>query len=213
MSDGFETLVPDARAFLRDLAANNTRDWFTENKARYEQQLKAPALALLDVLSTDLEKLTDTPVKTKLFRPHRDVRFSKDKTPYHTHLHMLWSGGGMNWFLGIAPEYISAGAGVFTFDKATLPLWRELVDRDGHKIAPALADLQAKGARLGEPDLKRVPAPFDKDHPHGDLLRRKGLHLWFDTDEATLQKDGLTQWVSAAFSEMLPVQTALRPLL
>lgn len=213
MPDAFETLVPDARAFLRDLAANNTREWFTENKARYEDQLKTPALALLDVLSADLGKLSEEPVKTKLFRPHRDVRFSKDKTPYHTHLHMLWSGGGMNWFLGIAPDYISAGAGVFAFDKAMLPLWRELVDRDGHKMAPALAALQAKGARLGEPELKRVPAPFDKDHPHGDLLRRKGLHLWFDTDEEIIKKDGLTQWVSAAFSELLPVQTTLRPLL
>ncbi|WP_127115242.1 DUF2461 domain-containing protein [Shimia sediminis] len=213
MSDGFETLVPDARSFLRDLSANNNRDWFLDHKSRYEDQLKAPALALLDVTGAELEKRTGAPVETKLFRPHRDVRFSKDKTPYHTHLHMLWSGGGMGWFLGIAPDYVSAGAGVFGFDKSQLTTWREMVDNDGDAIAATLTGLQDKGARLGEPELKRVPAPFDKEHPHGALLRRKGVHLWFDTDEATLKKDGLTQWVSAAFSELLPVQTALRPLL
>lgn len=213
MSDGFETLVPDARSFLRDLSANNNRDWFLDHKSRYEDQLKAPALALLDVIGAELEKRTGAPVETKLFRPHRDVRFSKDKTPYHTHLHMLWSGGGMGWFLGIAPDYVSAGAGVFGFDKSQLTTWREMVDNDGDVIAATLSGLQDKGARLGAPELKRVPAPFDKEHPHGALLRRKGLHLWFDTDEATLKKDGLTHWVSTAFSELLPVQTALRPLL
>lgn len=213
MSDGFETLVPDARAFLGELAKNNTRTWFNEHKAQYETDLKAPALALLDVVAADLEKQTGTPMTTKLFRPHRDVRFSKDKTPYHTHLHLLWSGGGMNWFLGIAPDYISAGAGVFGFDKPALIKWRELVDAEGDAIAAALTGLLDKAARLGDPELKRVPAPFDKDHPHGDLLRRKRLHLWFDAEESDLKKGGLTAWVTTAFSELLPVQTVLRPLL
>ncbi|WP_299354471.1 TIGR02453 family protein [uncultured Shimia sp.] len=213
MTDTFDTLVPDARRFLGDLSASNNREWFTANKSYYEADLKAPALAFLDVVGARLEKMTGAPVETKLFRPHRDVRFSKDKTPYHTHLHMLWSQGGLNWFFGVAPDYISVGAGVFGFDKDALVRWREAADSNGGAIAAMIATLTDNGARLGEPELKRVPAPFDKDHPHGALLRRKGLTLWFDTDEAALKKGGLTAWVETAFSELLPVQTALRSLL
>lgn len=213
MTDGFDRLVPDARSFLAALAANNSRDWFTANAPRYEAELKAPALAFLELMAAELHRLTDKPVTTKLFRPQRDLRFSHDKTPYHTHLHMAWSAGGFGWFFGIAPDYVSAGASVFSFDAAALAAWRDLADRRGNDIAAMIGALQDKGARLDPPALKRVPAPYDKSHAHGDLLRRKGLALWFDADMADIEKGGLTQWVTTAFSELLPVQTALRPLL
>ncbi|MEM8536231.1 MAG: DUF2461 family protein [Pseudomonadota bacterium] len=89
MSD-FTKLIPEARTFLRTLSANNNRAWWQDNKATYDTALKAPAQALLADLSAPLAKIADAPVKSKLFRPHRDVRFSKDKTPYNTHLHMMW---------------------------------------------------------------------------------------------------------------------------
>lgn len=88
MTDRFARLIPDARAFLTELSANNTRDWFTTRKSRYEADLKAPALALLEEGAQAIARITGQMPHTKLFRPHRDVRFSKDKTPYHTHLHL-----------------------------------------------------------------------------------------------------------------------------
>ena len=77
MPDPFSQLIPEARAFLSELAQNNTRDWFNDNKPRYEQQLKTPALHLLDQVAAQV----GDGVTTKLFRPQRDIRFSKDKTP------------------------------------------------------------------------------------------------------------------------------------
>lgn len=214
MSDNFSQLVPQARLFLTELGENNTRDWFQDNKSRYDSDLKSPALALLDVVSADLEKLTGGPSTTKLFRAHRDVRFSKDKTPYHTHLHMLWASGGISWFFGVAPSYASVGAGVFLFEKKELIQWRELVaGPKGEEISKMLTTLTSRGARLDAPELKRVPPPFDKNHPRGDFLRRKGLALWFDLDDDTIEKDGLTACIRTAFSELLPVQTALKPIL
>lgn len=214
MAQIFDRLVPDARAFLSDLAQNNTRDWFLANKSRYDDSLKKPALALLDYVSADLEKAIGSPVNVKLFRPHRDIRFSKDKTPYHTHLHMLWASPDCSWFLGIAPDYISAGAGQFAFDKDGLLRWREgIASQHGEMTAATIAQMQSKGARMEAAELKRVPAPYDKDHPREDLLRRKGLTLWFDASEQDIEKDGLSNWIKAVFSELLPVQTALRSLL
>lgn len=88
-ADPFARLIPEARAFLSELATHNERNWFTEHKSRYETELKAPALLLLDQVAHDIGRKTGNPPKPKLFRPHRDVRFSKDKTPYTTYLHMM----------------------------------------------------------------------------------------------------------------------------
>ncbi len=175
------SLIQDTQSFLRDLSQNNSRDWFLAHKSHYESHLKSPALVLLDQLSADLERLCDTKVTPKLFRPHRDVRFSKDKTPYHTHLHMLWalqSGPKPAFFFGISPDDVTVGGGMMGFDKTQLTDWRAEIDQNGQSWADMIAPMLNDGWRQHDPDLKRVPAPFDKDHPQGDLLRRKSLTLW-----------------------------------
>ncbi len=179
MSD-FATLKNDAVTFFDALAQNNTRDWWQENKATYDTKLKAPALALLEKLAKPLGKLADAPIKSKLFRPQRDVRFSKDKTPYNTHLHMMWqieSDAPQNpvFFFGIGREYVTSGVGMMGFDKPMLTNWRKMVDLDTKRIMGIVEGVTDQGFALREPDLKRVPPPFDQDHPTGHLLRMKGL--------------------------------------
>ncbi|MEM9551467.1 MAG: TIGR02453 family protein, partial [Pseudomonadota bacterium] len=183
MSDPFATLIPDARAFLSDLAANNTRDWFAAHKSQYESALKTPAAHLLDQIAADFARDHRETVKPKLFRPHRDVRFSKDKTPYHTHLHLLWQvvrdGAAPGYFFGIAPDYVRIGGGMMGFDKPALTAFRTAVDGTaGDALKSILATASQSGLEAGDPELKRVPAPFDADHPRADLLRRKGLTVW-----------------------------------
>lgn len=74
-------IIKTARAFYSDLQANNKKDWWDENRGTYDDVLKPFALSFLGQLAPQLADVSDTAVKTKLFRPHRDVRFSKDKTP------------------------------------------------------------------------------------------------------------------------------------
>ncbi|WP_159086974.1 TIGR02453 family protein [Loktanella sp. Alg231-35] len=176
----YDTLITDARAFFKELDANNTRDWWQEHKSTYDTKLKAPALALLEEVCSPLAKLTDHNVTSKLFRPHHDVRFSKDKTPYNTHLHMMWqvaAGAPQNpvFFFGIGQGYVSVGAGMMGFDKPVLTNWRKMVDLDTARITGIVQQLEDQGFSLREPALKRVPPPFDKDHPAGRLLRMKGV--------------------------------------
>ena len=78
----------EAVQFLQDLKNNNTRDWFTQNKSTYEQVIKQPAQAYCELMCAELTSLTSMPHQSKIFRVHRDVRFSKDKTPYNAHLHI-----------------------------------------------------------------------------------------------------------------------------
>lgn len=197
------TLYRDARHFLSELAANNRREWFTRNKARYDSELKRPAERLLADLLGTISALAGAPVRGKIFRPHRDVRFSEDKSPFHTHLHLLWTADdGRGWFFGLSPDYASAGAGVMAFVPAALDRWREAVS--GAPGAELAAILDAGGWRLNSPELQRVPAPYPADHPRGALLRRKGLVAWVDELDAALADDPRAA-LDLAFTGLAPV--------
>jgi len=176
----YATLIDDARQFYTALDANNSRDWWLENKDTYDTKLKACALSLLDEMAPRIADISGAQVTTKLFRPHRDVRFSKDKTPYNTHLHMMWaleSGARQDpvFFFGIGLDYVTAGAGIMGFDKPVLDDWRKFVDLDTDRILKICNALTSDGASFREPSLKRVPSPYDKDHKAADLLRMKGV--------------------------------------
>ncbi|MFY0597620.1 MAG: TIGR02453 family protein [Cognatishimia sp.] len=214
MADPFHALIPDARAFLSELAQNNSRDWFLANKARYDSHLKRPAELLLDQISAELAKSLGAPVKPKLFRPHRDVRFSKDKTPYHQHLNMLWNAdlGGVQpvgFFFGIGLDYLSIGGGFMGFEKDTLTSWRLTVDGPlGQDIADVTASLTQQGMRISEPELKRVPAPYDREHTRAELLRRKSMSAWRDFDQIEQPLSTLAE----VFSDLKPLINMLGSL-
>lgn len=181
-------LMPDARAFLTDLAAHNSRDWFNANKSDYDSYLKRPGEKLLADVARWYENSHGTSVRTKLFRPHRDVRFSEDKTPYHTHLHMMWSlPDGRAWMLGISPDYATFGAGIMGFQPEQLDRYRAAVaGPEGEALAEMIA---AHDWRIDPPALKRVPAPYPADHIREELLRHKGLVAWHDDLETALSTD------------------------
>jgi uncharacterized protein (TIGR02453 family) len=207
----FDTLISTARTFYTGLAANNTRDWWLANKSTYDTGLKAPALALLDDMIAPLSDLAGAPVTPKLFRPHRDVRFSKDKTPYNTHLHMMWAieGGGRQdpaFFFGIAPDYVIAGGGVMGFDKPMLEDWRTFVGMDAKRVAPVLHGAQAQGFTFWEPELKKVPAPYPADHLLGEFLRMKRCVGSRDLGSDARLPDDMLQ----AFLDFMPVLTLLQ---
>ena len=206
----YANLIKDAQKFYAALDQNNTRDWWLENKGTYDSDLKAPALALLDEMAPAIEKVAGCPVKPKLFRPHRDVRFSKDETPYNTHLHMMWgmeAGAPQNpvFFFGIGLDYVTAGAGLMGFDKPVLENWRRFVDLDTDRVTGIVEELKSKGYGFREPALKRIPSPFDKDHPAGDLLRMKGIVTSRDLGKP---KD-LPAALKDAFADLAPLNALL----
>ena len=186
--------------FLTDLSAQNSRDWFTENRARYDTHVAAPAKAFVGSLEAALSRHTGGPVTSKLFRIHRDVRFSKDKTPYNTHVHMAWHSADapLWWMVGLQIDTLVIGYGCFGFEKSRLDVWRETVaGAAGAALDDLLTGMQAQGLRISAPELKRVPAPFAADHPRGALLRHKSLAVW---------NDHLPQ--SAAFGDDAPARLA-----
>jgi uncharacterized protein (TIGR02453 family) len=209
MSD-FSTLITDAQAFYAKLHANNTKSWWQDNKATYETRLKAPALDLLATCTPHIAALTDTTISSKLFRPHRDVRFSKDKTPYNTHLHMMWqleSDARQNpvFFFGIGVDYVTCGAGIMGFEKPVLDDWRKFVDLDTKRITGITETLKQKGFAFRDPALKRIPTGFAPDHAAGDLLRMKGVVASKDIGPPT----DLPTAIQTAFQDAWPLNALL----
>ena len=179
-------ISPDTIAFLSDLKRNNTREWFQANKARYETHVKVPAKQLAEQLCHRLDEMTGRAHKSKIFRMNRDLRFSKDRTPYNTHVHLSWSPATAAntpaaWMLGISPEYSTVGCGVFEYAKGDLTAFRDRISvTDGAKLDRLVGQLATDNVRIDEPALKRVPAGYDPGSPWAEHLRRKGLMGWID---------------------------------
>lgn len=210
-------LVEISVRFFKKLQKNNNKAWFSDHKAEYEREIKKPAEFFADILLHELEDLTSASHKVKIFRIYRDVRFSKDKTPYNTHLHIGFSPlseakFAPAWFLGISPKYFTCGCGVMEFKGQTLIDYRNHVaGPKGADLSAVLKVLQGNGMRVDEPSLKRVPAGFDKEHERGELLKHKKMTVWKDMDETFAKHDNnLVGTCMTAFKDMKPLYDTLK---
>jgi uncharacterized protein (TIGR02453 family) len=157
--------------FYEDLEADNSKSWWTAHKAVYEEQVRAPLLALLAVLEPEFGA-------AKVFRPYRDVRFAKDKTPFKTHQGaVLQEGGRAGLYLHVDAEGLFVAAGRWELSSQEVSRYRDLVaaDYQGGRLVDILAALARKRLITGEPELQRLPSGYPKDHPRAALLRRKSL--------------------------------------
>ncbi|NVK33807.1 MAG: TIGR02453 family protein [Rhodobacteraceae bacterium] len=175
--------------FLANLSSNNTREWFQANRSDYERFVKKPSKVFADQLAQELATTLDMPIAYKLFRINRDLRFSKDKTPYNCHIHLSLfedktTGTRPAWMLGLEPGKLTFGAGLMALSSPELSKWREAVAGSaGPELANILAGLKSQGCRIPEPELKRIPAPYSDDNQMSDLLKRKSLTVWTETDQ------------------------------
>lgn len=160
----FDGIPRDALAFFEELRADNSRDFWQQNKARYDQTVKTPILELLH----NLEPAFGV---AKLFRPYRDVRFSKDKRPYKENIAATIGGR----YLSLSADGLYAGAGAHMMAGAALTHYREAVDTAGDELEAALLDLASHGYQLSKPSLKRGPTGVSPDHPHIELLKHKSV--------------------------------------
>jgi len=183
--------------------------------------VKAPAEAFVDELRPRIEALAERPMGAKIFRIHRDVRFSRDKRPYNTHMHIGFQHARVageprrrgGFYFGLEPDHMTQGVGAFDFGSQDLERYRRAVagDTHGEELAEILAGLEAKP---GDPELKRVPAPYPSDHPRGELLRRKGLNVWQEIrDPQLVASPDLADAVMTAFEAMDPVNLWLTEVL
>ena len=111
------------------------------------------------------------------------------------------------WFFGLSPEKLSLGCGVFQYEKGSLDAFRDAMAGPlGAELVQTATEMRERGYRIGEPELKRVPSGFDKDHPHEEALRRKGFAVWMDAETpAFVLEPKLTERIAAEFAKLMPV--------
>lgn len=178
--------------FLNDLGANNNREWFEANKQLYLDQIVAPAVDFVKEFGQRLQYISPyiqydprTNGQGSLMRIYRDVRFSKDKSPYKTWVGMrFWEGSGKKTECpGFFLWFESSDAGFYTgmhgFQKAMLSAYRKAVvdDQLGSELESTLDAVRSSGEyKIGGEHYKRVPRGYDPDHPRADLLKYNALY-------------------------------------
>jgi uncharacterized protein (TIGR02453 family) len=161
----------DFVGFFSGLRMNNNKAYFDAHRRQYEDEVKAPLVALL----ADLEP--EFGPARRVSRPNRDIRFSADKSPYKLNIYADVKSGG---YVALNAEGLVAAGGRYMLEDAQLKRLREAIaaDRSGKEVVALVAALRKKGYEVDGQELKRVPPPYPQDHPRGDLLRHKYLIYW-----------------------------------
>jgi uncharacterized protein (TIGR02453 family) len=185
---------PALFAFLRELAANNHRDWFTANKPRYVAEVQEPALAFVEDVGHRLPEVSrhfvadPRPIGGSVFRIYRDVRFAKDKTPYKTQVGIQFRHArsrdvhAPGFYLNLEPDRVFMACGIWHPDRDTLHAIRTAIAAKPQRWTNVVEGLE--DFRLGGESLKRPPAGFDRDHPLIEELKRKDFIAYLDLTEA-----------------------------
>ena len=161
--------------FYDDLEMDNTKSFWEKHKAVYDEGVKAPMVALLAALAPEFAPDAQG---GKIFRPYRDVRFAKDKTPYKTHQGgYVPVGPATGYYVELSARGVRVGGGFYDASTARLGSIRDAIadDTSGPKLRRVVNKLEKGGWEIGGERLKTAPRGYDADHPRIDLLRHKSL--------------------------------------
>jgi uncharacterized protein (TIGR02453 family) len=188
MTEHFTGFPLGTRDFYKDLAENNNKEWFAEHKPFYTQAILPAAQALVRDLGKRLCEFTPDIIADprlngsgSIFRIYRDIRFSRDKSPYKSFLGILWwqgSGkktGNSGFYFHLEHDRLILYTGINLFPRDMLDTYRQQVLEDGQRLQTSIQQIKSQGYTIGGDQYKRHPAGYDKNHAHADLLLYKGL--------------------------------------
>ena len=197
----FKGWSEDCQRFFIGLELDNSKKYFEANRRTYEDSVKGPMIALLESLEPDFGT-------GKVFRANRDIRFSKDKSPYKTNIAADVGMGAKGGYLSLDARGFTVATGRYVMSPEEIARFRKKVaaDASGTQLAGIVTKLKKSGYDLGGEELKRVPPPWPQDHPRADLLRRKSLYAW--------KNYGLQPWLGSASARRYVVKmwTDAQPL-
>jgi uncharacterized protein (TIGR02453 family) len=196
----FDGIPFAALDFYEDLEADNSKSFWTAHKHVYDEQVKAPLTELAAELSPEFGT-------AKFFRPYRDVRFAKDKTPYKDHQGIYFAESRRYLHVSAAGLYVSGG--IYQMASDQVGRYRRAVadELPGPALLAAITAAERAKLSVGGEQLTRVPSGFAKDHPRADLLRRKSLFATRDF--------GSPEWLKTtrAKTEIVKSWRGMQPLI
>jgi uncharacterized protein (TIGR02453 family) len=210
---------PEAIKFLKSLEKNNKREWFQPRKEIFDTKLKEPMIAFVESINAELLKFAPehiTEPKKAVYRIYRDTRFSKDKTPYKTHLGAIFPRRGLGkdaaagFYFHVSSKHVGVACGAYAPGPEQLLKIRRFI-AENHKLLKR--EIKGMGSLQGT-TLTRVPKGFDADHPAADLIKMKQWYWWVELDLALATSPKLKSEIATRFRAMAPMVEFLnRPLL
>jgi uncharacterized protein (TIGR02453 family) len=209
----------DAVKFLAKLKRNNNREWFESHREEFVASVFEPAqefvLVLGEMLRAVAPGIIAIPKTDKsIFRLHRDVRFSKNKSPYKTNLGIIWWEGDRKkmecsgFYFHVEPDYFFLGTGQYMFTDDLLKKYRRVVYNpdNAKELDFIVKKLRKKGFELGGKTLKRVPKGFDAEYPYSDYLLYSSIYAYEERlDLKKLEKENAVDFTYKKFVGMLPL--------
>ncbi len=201
MPNAFHGWPEDFQRFFIGLELDNSKRYFDANRGLYEKAVKAPMVALI-------ESLEDEFGPGRVFRINRDIRFSKDKSPYKTNIAAYTTSGSNGGYISLDARGLTVASGRYEITPEQLAKYRESVAAEptGALLSAIMSKLEKAGYKTAGEELKRVPAGLAQDHPRAHLLRHKRLYVY--------KNFGLKPWLgsSAARKYVVNVWTDAKPL-
>lgn len=204
----FTGIPHDAAHFYAELEADNSTEFWQAQRERYLSSVRGPMTALLEALEPDFGPAT-------IFRPHRDVRFSADKSPYKTHQGgYVAAGTRSGWYAEVSADGFRLGGGCYHMEPAVLAAFRTAVDGPrGRALEQIVEQLQGTGWEVGGDTLKTAPRGWSRDHPRIGLLRHKNIAAMRWIEEAdVVTTTRLVDQVRASWEQVRPLVEWLRPV-
>ena len=210
---------PEAIKFFKGLEKNNNREWFQPRKEIFDTKVKEPMLALVEEINAELLKFAPehiTEPKKAVYRIYRDTRFSKDKTPYKTHLAAIFPRRGLGkdaaagFYFHVSAKEVGIACGAYAPGPEQLLKIRHFIEGN-HNLFRVSNKLM--GSLQGS-TLTRVPKGFHAEHPAADLVKMKQWYWWIALDAALVTSPKLKSEIVKRFRAMAPMVELLnRPLL
>lgn len=207
--------------FFKELAANNNKDWFHANKKRYEKSVKEPFEAFVEELiarTAKIDKRFEADPKKAMFRIYRDVRFSKDKTPYKMHMSAVVAPGGRKEGMGIPGMYVQLGAedvrfysGLYSPEKDVLYQVREYIAKHSNQLDKLVNDADFKkrfGELRGEKN-KIIPKEFKATAAKQPFIFNKQFYFFASLPTKTMLQDDFCDVLMDYFDASQPMRKYL----
>ncbi len=220
----FSTFTPAALTFLRQLKRHNDREWFKARKEQFDELLLHPLRLFVEEMDVRLAhvapEIHGNP-KRSIFRIYRDTRFSKDKSPYKTHVSCWFThvraghgvgtethGAGAGFYFHLEPGASMVAGGIWMPPRPSLAAIRDRIASHGGELqkllrARSLADRFSTLSEEGK--LSRTPRGYDRDHPHADLLRHVSFTVSTPLSDADITSPSLPKRVEKEFVTMRPL--------
>ncbi len=219
MNNTLKDFPKKTKVYLNKLSKNNNREWFEANRDLYNSDFLEPCIQFIFEMGDRLQDIDPDivaipKIDKSIFRLHRDVRFSKDKTPYKTNAGLyFWNGKvkkmeASGFYFHLEPKLFGVGLGMYMFPPHLLKKYRDVVSKPAtaKELHQIIRTLEKKGYSIGGKKFKKTPKGYDPNTLYPGYLLFEGIYAWYEgNDFKKIDGGKAVNVIFKIFKDMLPL--------